>query len=538
MSPSNGQRTRTAEDNLGPIDQRASAVFRTGDEAGRTEILPVAEVDGAAISFARARELALARLDHSASVRRLRRALTMGLFLWSFSILLDLFVTRVAHEGDATVFAYCRALVLLVGVLVLWRLWRQPEPSVRMLWFCDILIYTSATVSVSIVSLAYRGIDSPYANGIVSILLARVATTLAPWQRGLWLTAIPASAYPIIMLAGSQFDARIAAQFADPHLLATFLTDMYCITTASVLLVMAGHFAWRLRRQVEEARNIGRYKLERRLGGGGMGDIWAAFDLTLKHRVALKTVAGNRPGSQVLIRLEREVRALAELTHPNTVRVFDFGVTDDGLWYYAMELLHGDNLRELVEREGPLRVERLLPIARQALRALGEAHQKGIVHRDIKPENVFIAQLGGETDHVKLLDFGIARAIGDSQLTAAGYVAGTPAYIAPEAILGHPTDRRSDIYSFGAMLYYALTAHLPFKDEDPVALFAAHVSRAPAPVSSLSPWPIPRELEHIIEQCMAKRPDDRYASTQALLEALRHVDKERPAHSTATPTRS
>src|SRR5690606_13299995 len=144
----------------------------------------------------------------------------------------------------------------------------------------------------------------------------------------------------------------------------------------------------------------------------------------LKHRVALKTVSGHRPGSSALVRLEREVRALAELTHPNTVRIFDYGVTDDGPRYYAMELLQGGNLRDLVAREGPLPTPRLVHLARQFLRALGEAHGKGIIHRDIKPENVFVAQLGGESDIAKLLDFGIAKAaFGDVTLTHTGWIA-------------------------------------------------------------------------------------------------------------------
>jgi serine/threonine-protein kinase len=297
------------------------------------------------------------------------------------------------------------------------------------------------------------------------------------------------------------------------------------IVVSWAMLVMGGHYAWRLRREAIETRNIGRYQLLRRLGSGGGGDVWAAFDTTLKQRVALKTVSGHRPGSQVLARLEREVRALSELTHPNTVRVFDYGVTDDGLWYYAMEHLHGENLRELVTREGPLSVERFASIARQVLRPLGEAHDKGIIHRDIKPENVFVAQIGGEVDVVKLLDFGIARTSGDTQLTNTGFVAGTPAYMAPEIILGRPADVRSDIYSFGATFYFALTGRLPFQDEDTMALFAAHVRRPLGPMSSVS-TPIPPAYERVVQRCMAKDPAERYASTRAVLEALASVAHE------------
>ncbi|HTV23391.1 MAG TPA: serine/threonine-protein kinase, partial [Polyangiaceae bacterium] len=301
------------------------------------------------------------------------------------------------------------------------------------------------------------------------------------------------------------------------------VTSLVFIATALVFLVMAADFAWRLRRDALENRSIGRYRLERRIGGGGMGEVWAAHDVTLKKRVALKTVRGHRPGASAVVRFEREVRALAGLTHPNTVRVLDHGVTEDGLWYYAMELLPGENLRELVEREGPLDAARLMPIARQLLRALGEAHRMGIIHRDIKPDNVFIAELGGERDVPKLLDFGIAQTVASDEpaLTNTGWLIGTPAYMPPEIIRGLPADVRSDIYSFGATLYFALTGALPFPDESRPALFEAHL-KSPAPlVSAASRHPIPAALERAIERCMAKDPSERPASTQAVLEALR-----------------
>jgi serine/threonine-protein kinase len=331
-------------------------------------------------------------------------------------------------------------------------------------------------------------------------------------------------AYPLTLLAAGLLDERVAAQFHDGRALAAFISMLYMIAVCCVMSVIGSHFAWRLNREVMETRNIGRYKLERRLGSGGMGDVWAAFDLTLKQRVALKTVYGHRPGSSVVARFEREVRALAGLTHPNTVRVFDYGVTDEGLWYYAMELLQGQTLRQLVVREGPLAVQRLVFIARQVLRALGEAHGKGILHRDIKPENVFVAELGGETDVVKLLDFGVAKvpASGDASLTMTGCVAGTPAYMAPEMILGRAGDARSDVYSFGALLYFASSGQLPFANEDRSTLLAAHLSRSPEPLSKVVPGVSP-ELERVIQRCMEKDPAARFASTQALLQALESV---------------
>jgi serine/threonine-protein kinase len=178
-------------------------------------------------------------------------------------------------------------------------------------------------------------------------------------------------------------------------------------------------------------------------------------------------------------------------------------------------------LRDLVAREGPLPTSRLLHLARQILRALGEAHAKGIIHRDIKPENVFVAQLGGESDVAKLLDFGIAKAMrGDVTLTSTGWITGTPAYMAPEIIQGRGADVRSDIYCVGITLYFAASAKLPFSDTTEVGLLAAHLNTEPTPLSLACEAPVPPLLEQVIQRCMAKKPEDRYPSTQALLEAL------------------
>jgi serine/threonine-protein kinase len=321
---------------------------------------------------------------------------------------------------------------------------------------------------------------------------------------------------------GAQLDERIAAQFADPFELSKFIMFLVFVAMTGFLLTLGGDFAWRLRRQALETRNIGRYKLERHLGRGGMADVWAAYDVALKHRVALKTMNGQLRGPSALLRFEREARALAELTHPNTVRVFDYGVTDDGLWYFAMELLEGENLHDLVARTGPLSVERLVRIGRQVLRALGEAHAKGIIHRDIKPENVFVAVLGGEPDIVKLLDFGIAKAAPstDAKLTVTGAVAGTPAYMPPEVILGRAADVRSDIYCFGATLFFAATGKLPFSEQTQMGVLAARLMTEPPRLSEATPGPIPALLEAIVLRCMATDPTARYGSVQELLDAL------------------
>jgi serine/threonine-protein kinase len=519
--------THTAERVTG-WGTRSAAGAEQGVGARPSEPSHPGALDGAAASFALERERALARTEHSASVQRLRQAVSIGVVVWPATAVLDWWVVTFAGADGLWRFLVLRALGLLAGLLALWRLRRPVEPSPRVLCWIDLGIFTWVSILASLMCLSFGGIGSAYATGLSVILVARGATTVARWRRGVWLFGIPALSFPVTMLVVSRFDARIAAQLADPVQLGLFVTSLVFLGTTWAMLTVGGNFAWRLRREALEMRNIGRYRLEWRVGRGGMGEVWAAFDQTLKQRVALKTVRGQRPGSSAVERLEREVRALAALSHPNTVRVFDHGVTEDGLWYYAMELLHGANLHELVGREGPLRVQRLLPIACQVLRALGEAHDKGIVHRDIKPDNVFVAELGGESDVVKLLDFGIAKALlsSDLTLTNTGWCAGTPAYMPPEVIRGRPADIRSDIYSFGATLYFALTAKLPFVQDNRLALFDAHLNHLPPSLSAASPHSIPAALERIVQRCMAKNPNERYPSTQALLHELLSVTTE------------
>src|SRR5690606_19918974 len=204
----------------------------------------------------------------------------------------------------------------------------------------------------------------------------------------------------------SPLSAELAAQFTDPMALASFVLSQVFLLAAAALVLVGGHMIWALRRQVFETRSLGRYTLKHRLGAGGMGEVWAAHHRALRRDVAVKILKPETRGEPgAVARFEREVRATAELVHPPTVRVFDYGVTEDGLWYYAMELLDGDDLHALVSREGPLEPARAARLIWQAAKALGEAHARGIVHRDVKPENLFVTRIGGEGEFVKVLDF-------------------------------------------------------------------------------------------------------------------------------------
>jgi serine/threonine-protein kinase len=275
---------------------------------------------------------------------------------------------------------------------------------------------------------------------------------------------------------------------------------------------------------VFRSRNIGRYRLEHRIGTGGMGEVWAAFDEQLKRRVALKILRpdiGAQEGS--IARFEREVMATAELEHPNTVRIFDHGVTHDGLWYYAMELLQGEHLASLIHREGPLPIPRAIHLIHQAARALAEAHAHGIVHRDIKSENLLVTTVGGEFDVVKVIDFGIARVSRSSEvaaMTTVGWLAGTPGYISPEAAQGEPVEAPADVYALGITLYHAVTGTLPFHADNAVGFLYKHIHEVPVSPSQRLGRPVPVDVENVLACCLAKAPAARFRHAGDLVRAL------------------
>jgi serine/threonine-protein kinase len=279
-----------------------------------------------------------------------------------------------------------------------------------------------------------------------------------------------------------------------------------------------------LRVELQEARKFGQYQLIRKLGEGGMGEVFLAEHALLKRPCALKQIKGSANSEPLaLARFEREVQSSARLAHPNTIEIFDYGHTVDGTFYYVMEYLRGMNLADLLRECGPLPPGRVVYLFRQVCAGLAEAHGLGMVHRDLKPANVFVAVRGGESDVSKILDFGLVKLTGDPRaatLTAEMEVSGTPLYMAPEQAAGEPSlDARADLYALGAVMYYALTGRPPFEGHSPYAVIMAHARDPVTPPRAVRP-DLPADLERIVVRCLAKRPDDRYRSAKALGEAL------------------
>lgn len=289
-----------------------------------------------------------------------------------------------------------------------------------------------------------------------------------------------------------------------------------------------------------KARQFGHYELISRLGRGGMGEVWRARHKMLDRQAAVKLIRpdalATESGADVealLRRFEREAQATSTLKSPHTIEIYDFGITDDGTFYYAMELLEGLDLQTLVDRYGPVPSERVIYILLQVCDSLAEAHHHELIHRDLKPANIFLTRLGLKHDFVKVLDFGLVKSTGglgseDKQLTMTGMITGSPAFMSPEGIKGGATDEKADIYSLGCVAYWLLTGRLVFEVQTIAEALAAHLERPPPPPSTVTELEIPAELEQIVMACLKKERGTRPPSAQALSRQLIECPAKQP----------
>lgn len=347
-----------------------------------------------------------------------------------------------------------------------------------------------------------------------------------------------ASAKPLTMLAASLVAASMDPLVnwivymrglpALPPLTAFihYLPNYIC----AVVAMVPSRVFHRLGRRLREAQELGSYQLVELLGRGGMGEVWRAQHRLLARDAAIKLVRPEVLGAgtdadarQVLRRFEREARATAALTSPHTIDVFDFGVTNEGSFYYVMELLSGRDLETFVRDFGPVPAQRAIFLLRQVAHSLADAHARGLVHRDIKPANIYLCRMGLEYDFVKVLDFGLVkyrnRPAGEqTMLTLDYHTSGTPAYMAPEVILGGTdVDRRADVYALGCVAYYLLTGELVFEADTPMKMLMQHVQAVPVPPSERTELPIPPELDAIVMACLEKDPNKRPQNAEELL---------------------
>lgn len=284
-----------------------------------------------------------------------------------------------------------------------------------------------------------------------------------------------------------------------------------CLVIASV----ASRVNFRLRLSAYQARQLDQYVLEGLLGKGSMGEVHRARHALMRRPTAIKLVRSEVLSERLLKRFEQEVRATSRLTHPNTIRIYDYGQTADGVFYYAMELLEGADLERVVEGTGPLPPARAIHVLAQAAGALAEAHAMGLVHRDVKPSNLLLCRQGLAHDVVKVMDFGLVRdlAAGEPSLAAADDVCGSPQTISPEVVRGEPATPASDLYALGAVGCWLLTGRPIFDAAHALELLLAHVQRPPTRPSARG-VAVPRDLEDLLLACLAKDPGDRPPSAE------------------------
>lgn len=302
----------------------------------------------------------------------------------------------------------------------------------------------------------------------------------------------------------------------------------WCVVSIAIATV-GSRIIFGLRTEAARVKRLGQYTLEHKIGAGGMGEVYRASHAMLRRPTAIKLLPPDRAGEASLVRFEREVQITAQLSHPNTVAIYDYGRTPEGLFYYAMEYLDGINLEDLVRQYGAQPSGRVIAILDQVCGALSEAHGRGLVHRDIKPANIILTERGGEPDVAKVVDFGLVKPLmpDGPQMTATAnsVLTGTPLYLSPEAMtMPETADPRSDLYALGAVAYFLLTAHPIFEAGTVAEIIGHHLHTEPVAPSRRVTEPIPADLEAIVLQCLRKHPEERPANARALREALRRCE--------------
>jgi eukaryotic-like serine/threonine-protein kinase len=408
--------------------------------------------------------------------------------------------------------------------LVLWRLMSSRRSlSPRALQWLDL----AGTISICW-SFAVLGHYTMQPYGWYTGLLAMTHVSIS---RAMMVPSVPRRT---LILAIASFGALVVSRFTLPLdyggvVVASALRTRGVVeallwgTAGTAVATLASIVIYGLHEKALEARQLGQYVLERKIGQGGMGEVYRARHAMLRRPTAVKLLTGDGSEAQ-LRRFEKEVQLTARLTHPNTISVFDYGRTPDGIFYYAMELLDGMTLEQLVKEHGPQLPSRVIHVLVQVCGALTEAHHIGLVHRDIKPANIHLCRRGEIPDFVKVLDFGLVREVdrgpeAKASQTNVNTVVGTPLYLSPEAILTpDKVSSSADLYGLGCVAYFLLTGKPPFEGDNVVAICANHLHTPPAPLSKHGS--VPADLERVVLRCLAKDPVDRPESAAALAREL------------------
>jgi serine/threonine-protein kinase len=401
-------------------------------------------------------------------------------------------------------------------------------------WVCRLRAWSAAQLAVidvlaaAGIGICYAGmirslpspVEAPLEGAVALMSVLSIRALLVPSSALRTLIAGVALAFsPVLMLFLNE------EHFS--HQAVSFVTLGFVFINWSLIAVAYSAFAssvlYGLRREVREARRLGQYTLLEKLGAGGMGVVYRAQHAMLRRPTAIKLLNAEH-GEHGLTRFEREVQLMAELTHPNSVTIHDYGRTADGVLYYAMEYLDGLDMESLVQLSGPQPAARVIHLLRQACGALSEAHGRGLIHRDVKPANVFVCRDHGLPDMVKVLDFGVVKQLHDegpsASLSREHALVGTPLYLSPESIRAPQTvDARSDLYSLGAVAYMLLTGRPVFGGATLVEICAHHLFTEPEPPSTHVDG-IPTDLQGVVMHCLAKDQNQRFANAEELAASL------------------
>jgi tRNA A-37 threonylcarbamoyl transferase component Bud32 len=414
-------------------------------------------------------------------------------------------------------------VVLAAGVAIWWRT-RSGKRSVRELYWLDVLSVLGPFAFASVVLWHASPLVRPnliHVLGTGNLLILRGVLVPSSGRR----TLLIGLAFTAAIVAWTHaYYGRFDASDVAPRILFTVATLVWCLMSVTISGV-ASHTIFGLRKRVREATQLGQYLLIRKIGQGGMGVVFEARHALLRRRTALKLLPLTQTDEQNAARFEREVRLTSTLTHPNTISIYDYGRSPDGLFYYAMEYLDGVDLQKLVDRAGAQPSAIVGHILEQVCGALSEAHAAGLIHRDIKPANVILCERGGTPAVAKVVDFGLVKALeaadGNPSATNTQSPVGTPLYMSPEAIrTPDRVDARSDLYAMGAVGYFLVTGQHVFGGKTTVEVCAHHLHTAPLPPSQRVRVPVDGGLEALLMECLAKDPAQRPQSAKVLGDRL------------------
>jgi hypothetical protein len=424
-------------------------------------------------------------------------------------------------------------LVLAVLLLAVSRYLRQPTRSLPSWQLRAIDLGSALSISIACgVGAATAPANYQLQVGalLIVVLMLVVRSAIVPSTAAFTVLVSMLCWVPVVV--GGYMQAKAASPgalgFVTPELLTVGLS-VWCVAattgTATVSRTIYGLVA-----QVRQAMHLGRYTLREKIGEGGMGAVYRAEHAMLRRATAIKLLLPDRVNPSALARFEREVQLTSQLCHPNTIAIHDYGKTPDGVFYYAMELIEGRSLQQLLVEEGPQPAGRVVHVLLQAAGSLREAHGVGLIHRDIKPGNLLIGTRAGISDFVKVIDFGLAKQLepqADMFVTRTDALAGTPLFMAPETILRPDrVDGKVDTYALGALAYMLITGVPPFAGASVVEVCSHHLQTQPVPPSQRG-VNVPMDLEAVILQCLAKepalRPDD-----EELIQLLRGCQQTSP----------